>query len=74
MLIVSTKIQDRKTRLQSVSVCSISCTFFRFREQQTFKWFFRLQFKHIFAYAGHFPLGWEPLQNLHFLIIFFNLS
>ena len=58
--------------LFSVSVCSISCTLFRFRGQQTLKWFFRLQFKHDFPYAGHFPLGWEPLQNLHFLIISFD--
>ena len=38
------------------------------------KCFFRWLFKHDFPYAGHFALGWEPLQNLHFLIISFDYS
>ena len=63
MLIVSTKKSRSEESLQSVSVCSILCTVFRFWEQQTLKWFFRLQFKRDFSYARHFTLGWEPLQN-----------
>ena len=42
--------------------------------QQTLKWLFRFQFKHDFPYTWYFPLGWEPLQNLHFLIISFDFS
>ena len=74
MIIVSTKNSRSEDSSQSVSTCSTSCTFFQFRGQQTLKWFFRLQFKHDFPYAGHFPLGWEPLRNLHFLIISFDFS
>ena len=55
MLIVSIKNSRLEYFLQSLSSCSISCTFFQFWGQQTLKWFFLLQFKH--NYAGHFPLG-----------------
>ena len=72
MIIVSTKNSRSEDSSQSVSICSTLCTLFRFRGRQTLKWFFRLQFKHEFPYAGYFPLGWEPLQNLHLLIISFD--
>ena len=74
IMIVSTKNSRSENSSQSVSICSTSCTFFRFWRQQNLKLFFRLQFKQHFPYAGHFPLRWEPLQNLYFLIISFNFS
>ena len=74
MLIASTKNSISEESSQSVLVFSISCTLFRFRGKKTLKWFFCLQFKKDFPYAGRFSLGWQPLQNLHFLIISFDFS
>ena len=60
-------------RLLAVSLGLLDLVYlFWFWGKQTLKWFFRLQFKHDFLYAGHFPMGWEPLRNLHFLIISFD--
>ena len=67
ILIVFTKSSISEDSSQAASVCSISSTFFQFRGQQNLKCFFRLQFKHDFPHAEHFPLRWELLQNLHFL-------
>ena len=64
MLIVSKKNSRSENSLQPHSVCSISCTFFWFQGQQTLKWFFLLQFKQDFPYAGYFPLGWKQLHML----------
>ena len=72
MPIVSTKNSRSEDSSQSLSVCSILGNFFRFRGQQTLKWFFRFQFKYNFPFAGHFLQGWKPSQNLHFLIISFD--
>ena len=73
-LFVSTKNWRLEDSLQSILVCLILCTLFLFPGQQTLKWFFWLQFKQSFPYVGYFLLGWEPLQNLHFLIISFDFS